>query len=208
MYSDFHDIAFVSERVEILQSLDGEIEYIPNFLSAPESEQWLSRLTEQAEWVQPKVRLFGKWHSTPRLVSYYADPGIAYSYSGNAHVAGSWLPLLDMLRHRVAEQCGTAFNSVLLNLYRNGQDHMGWHADNELELGRNPTLASLSLGAERDFHLKHSGSQQKLRIALASGSLLIMRGALQHHWQHCLPKRAKISSPRVNLTFRQVHQKS
>ena len=133
------------------------------------------------------------------------DPGARYRYSGTTHTPSPWHAAVLNLRDRIAAHCDAPFNSVLINLYRTGQDSMGWHADNEPELGPEPLIASVSLGATRDFRLRRNDrSQPTITHALESGSLLVMKGDMQRDWQHSLPRRARVNQPRINLTFRQV----
>src|SRR5690606_28110797 len=133
------------------------------------------------------------------------DPGMTYRYSGLTLEPLPWTPALAAIRQRIEEYSDCHFNSLLANLYRNEQDSVGWHADNEPELGENPALASLSLGETRDFLLKHRDHpEQKVTMALEHGDLLIMKGALQHHWLHQMPKSKAQCGPRINLTFRRI----
>ena len=130
------------------------------------------------------------------------DAGFTYSYSGTSKTASSWTPPLLRIRERVETCCGHEFNSCLLNLYHDGSEGMGWHSDDEKTLGRNPVIASVSFGAERPFRFKHRVTKEVVPLILESGSLLVMKGETQHHWVHALPKTKKITSPRINLTFR------
>lgn len=185
--------------------LDGELVYNTNFLSSSEADNLLHTLTEDVNWRQDRIRLFGKEHLIPRLQCFQGDPGISYLYSSLKLDAEFWHPLLDQLKNNLVEPCGTTFNAVLLNLYRNGQDSMGWHSDDEPELGQNPTIASISLGEERRFLLRRKDNHKiKREIVLEHGSLLVMRGTLQHFWQHSVPRTQKPREPRINLTFRRV----
>lgn len=184
---------------------DGELVYDANFLSGMEADCLLHTLTEQVHWRQDRIRLFGKEHLIPRLQSFQGDPGISYLYSNLRLDAEPWHPALNQLKSRLVKPCGTTFNAVLLNLYRNGQDSMGWHSDDEPELGQNPIIASISLGEERRFLLRRKDDHSiKHEIVLAHGSLLVMRGTLQHFWQHSVPRTQKPREPRINLTFRHV----
>ena len=135
---------------------------------------------------------------------WYGDPDAGYRYSGIDHQPRPWTPELQAIRARVEKQCQCIFNSVLANLYRDGKDSMGCHADDEKELGRNPVIASLSLGDERLFKLHHKNSKATLDIILGHGDLLVMAGTLQHHWQHSVPKTKKFKTGRINLTFRRI----
>jgi alkylated DNA repair dioxygenase AlkB len=156
-------------------------------------------------WEQKQVFVYGKWHLTPRLTAWQAAPGIRYRYSGQTHEAAPMAPAIRALADQLAADFEVPFNSVLLNWYRSGQDAMGWHADDEPELGPEPVIASVSLGATRRFVLKHkTDKRQKAHFDLTHGSLLLMKGRLQHDWLHALPRTAKVSTGRINLTFRQV----
>ncbi|MDI3323315.1 alpha-ketoglutarate-dependent dioxygenase AlkB [Pontibacterium granulatum] len=184
---------------------DGELIYDANFLNGIEADNLLHTLTDEVNWRQDCIRLFGKEHLIPRLQCFQGDPGISYLYSNLKLDAESWHPALQQLKNRLVEPCGTNFNAVLLNLYRNGQDSMGWHSDDEPELGQNPTIASISLGEERRFLLRRKDEHNlKREIVLQHGSLLVMRGTLQHFWQHSVPRTQKPRKPRINLTFRHV----
>lgn len=184
---------------------DGELIYDANFLSVTEADNLLRTLTEEVNWRQDRIRLFGKEHPIPRLQSFQGEPGISYLYSNLKLEAEPWHPALDRLKNSLIEPCGTTFNAVLLNLYRNGHDSMGWHSDDEPELGQNPTIASISLGEERRFLLRRKDDHNiKREIVLEHGSLLVMRGTLQHFWQHSVPRTQKPREPRINLTFRHV----
>lgn len=165
----------------------------------------MNRLIADLEWEQPEIRLFGRWHRIPRLQHWCADEGVVYRYSGRTLPAAPWSSELDWLRHLTEQLTGLSFNSVLVNLYRDGDDAMGWHADDEVELGAEPWIASWSFGASRDFCLRRKGgSVTGHRITLEDSTLLLMSPAIQHRWQHALPRRKRIDQPRLNLTFRRV----
>ncbi|MBD2766903.1 alpha-ketoglutarate-dependent dioxygenase AlkB [Hymenobacter sp. BT664] len=185
-----------------------DVLFDPSFLSAAEADAFLAQLTAEVAWEQRSLRLFGREHPQPRLTAWYGDPAARYTYSGLAWEPRPWTPVLRHLRQRLAAAATTAFNSVLLNYYRDGRDSMGWHSDDEPELGPAPTIASLSLGATRRFRLRPrpGGGQNHapFGLDLPSGSLLLMRGPTQQHWQHALPKSARPIGPRLNLTFRWV----
>ncbi|PJJ48490.1 alkylated DNA repair dioxygenase AlkB [Hymenobacter chitinivorans DSM 11115] len=178
------------------------------FLPAPLAEQLLTELTTGIAWRQEPIKLFGKQVLQPRLTAWYGAAGAQYSYSGLTWQPLPWTPALQRLRGQVEAACHTSFNSVLLNLYRDGQDSMGWHADNEPELGAAPVIASVSLGATRRFRLRPRDPQrpphEPLTLELASGSLLVMRGPTQQHWLHAVPKTARPVGSRLNLTFRRI----
>lgn len=169
-----------------------------------DADLWMRTLTEQLPWRQGRVRVYGRDHPTPRLESWFGAAGVRYRYSGQQLEATGWPPAVRPLVGAVRELAGEPFNAVLANWYRDGADRMGWHADNEPELGRNPVVGSLSFGVRRDFRLRlNADHRHTLKVALGEGDLLIMAGPLQHHWQHSVPRRAR-SGERVNLTFRRV----
>jgi len=172
--------------------------YWERFLAAPEAERLFAALRDHVPWAQLRNHLW----TFPRLTAFVADPGIVYRYSGVTHTGEGWPAELLAVRRQVERQSGASFNGALLNLYRDGSDSMGRHADAEPELGRNPVVASVSLGAVRRFVLRHRLGGEKRALDLAAGSLLLMGGTLQHHWQHELPKTTEPVGARVNLTFR------
>ena len=181
----------------------------PNFLPESEASTLRAQLTAEVAWEQRAIRMFGRELPQPRLTAWHGDPAARYTYSGLTWEPRPWTPALLDLRQRVAAATGARFNSVLLNYYRDGRDSMGWHADDEPELGPSPVIASLSLGATRRFRLRPIGLKagalaQPLGLDLPNGSLLLMRGPTQHCWQHALPKTARPTGPRLNLTFRWV----
>ena len=178
----------------------------PAFLSKAEAAALLAGLTAGIAWEQRSIRLFGQLVPQPRLTAWYGDPAACYTYSGLRWEPRPWLPALLTLRQRLQAATGSRFNSVLLNLYRDGRDSMGWHADDEPELGPAPAIASLSLGATRRFRLRPRAGllHAPLALDLPAGSLLLMQGPTQRHWQHALPKTARPVGPRLNLTFRWV----
>ena len=178
------------------------------FLPLSAADKLLTELTDAVPWQHQPIRLFGREVLQPRLTAWYGDAGATYRYSGLTLAPLPWTATLQQLRHQVEAATGSRFNSVLLNLYRTGQDSMGYHADDEPELGPEPVIASLTLGATRTFRLKPRPTLQPvptaLSLALTSGSLLVMRGATQQNWLHALPKTARPVGPRLNLTFRLV----
>ena len=184
---------------------DADISYWPGFLTTAEADFYLQTLHDTLAWQQDSIRLFGQYRQIPRLQAWYGDQGVVYSYSGTRLSASSWTPALQALQRRVEQATAHRFNSVLANLYRDGQDSMGWHADDEAELGEDPVIASLTLGATRDFKLRHKRNGDTHKIALCHGSLLIMAGATQHNWQHAIAKTRKPCGKRINLTFRWVN---
>lgn len=183
----------------------GEVFYFPEFLSPEDSQLAFNRLNGETPWRSEEIVLFGRSVMQPRLFAWYSDPGLSYGYSGLKMEILPWTPFLLDLKKRVEVKCKRHFNSVLLNLYRNEKDSNGWHSDDESELGPQPFIASLSLGEERDFLMKHKiDKEKKLKLSLASGSLLTMSGDSQKYWKHCLPKRSRPLGPRINLTFREI----
>ncbi len=173
---------------------------------APEDAQALQQqLTETLPWSIHRIRLFGRWVDSPRLSCWIGDPQAVYRYSGQTFAPHPWTQALAALRDRLREELGVPFNSVLANLYRDGRDAMGWHSDDEPELGAEPVIASLSLGAARRFVLRRRDDHAvKQTLVLEPGSLLVMRGACQRDWQHALPRTARPVGPRINLTFRHL----
>ncbi|MAM70128.1 MAG: alpha-ketoglutarate-dependent dioxygenase AlkB [Gammaproteobacteria bacterium] len=200
---------FSSAQNEILPLIQnqGELLCLPNWLSREEQGRYFSSFSQELDWKTETLMMAGKAVQSPRLVAWYGDPGARYRYSGLTYTALPWHPLLSELRQRLIQDFETPLNSVLANLYRNGKDSVSWHADSEPELGAEPVIYSLSLGTSRFFDFRRiSDHKQKHRIELHSGTLLIMRGPFQHYWQHQVPKQLKIDEPRINLTFRYIHQ--
>ncbi|MFW6515279.1 alpha-ketoglutarate-dependent dioxygenase AlkB family protein [Acinetobacter baumannii] len=156
-------------------------------------------------WKQDFINLYGKKIPLPRLTSWYGDDGKAYKYSGILSQPNPWNKGLLYIKERIEKVSGTQFNSVLMNWYRNGEDYLNWHTDDEPELGKNPTIASVNFGETRDFQVRHKDDHQlKFTVPLQHGSLLIMSGEMQHFWQHSVPKRKKVQHSRFNLTFRMI----
>ncbi|PPK77686.1 alkylated DNA repair dioxygenase AlkB [Methylobacter tundripaludum] len=193
-----------------LAPFDGELYLIKPFYSLPESDRLFAQLHAELAWQEEAIFIYGRWVKVPRLMCWYGDPDAWYRYSGVNHQPMPWTPVLQAIREKVERQCQCqcTFNSVLANLYRDGNDSMGCHADDEKELGPNPVIASLSLGDERLFRLHHKKTKDKLDIVLGHGDLLVMAGTLQHHWMHSVPKTKKLKTPRINLTFRTIRAAS
>jgi len=188
---------------------DGVAVYWPEAFGRAEADTLFDRLRADIQWREEEIIIFGERKRVPRLVAWHGDPGAAYTYSGVGHEPEPWTAPLAELRARVEALSGQRFNAVLLNLYRSGADGMGWHADDEPELGVNPVIASVSLGATRRFRLRHRRRKALTReLDLAHGSLLLMSGTTQHHWVHALPKTARAVGERINLTFRALLQAS
>lgn len=166
----------------------------------------LDRLIAEIHWRRETISMWGKTYLQPRLIAWYGDPGATYTYSGLQLEPLPWTPLLADVKTTVERLTGTAFNSALLNYYRDHRDSMGLHSDDEAELGPLPTIASLSLGAERTLILKHrrDRTHRQVRLPLAGGSLLVMCGDTQRNWKHGINKEGGPCGPRVNLTFRRI----
>lgn len=182
---------------------DADVTYYPSFFGKEKADELFALFLEQTAWQHDTITVFGKSHSQPRLTALYGNEGKPYAYSNIVMQPHPWTPALTFVKDAVEQACNDRFTTVLLNLYRDGRDSNGWHADNERELGRNPLIASISLGSERMFHMRHNQDTSKtLKLRLAHGSLLIMAGATQHFWKHQIPKTAVPIAPRINLTFR------
>ncbi|MEZ8144360.1 alpha-ketoglutarate-dependent dioxygenase AlkB [Enterovibrio sp. FF113] len=181
---------------------DGKLYWQPDFVDESEASTLFDALLSTLPWQQLPIKMYGREVLQPRLQAWFGDCG--YTYSGLALSPARFPPLIEQLKSRCERVSGTVFNSVLANLYRDGQDYMGWHQDNEPELGAEPSIASLTFGEARRFVLKHIHTGEKREFELGSGSLLIMAGKTQSYWQHTLPKTAKMKGPRVNLTFRNI----
>lgn len=196
----------LQQNFQRLDLPDADIYWSPAWLDTPEADKLLQTLTDTLAWEAREIKMFGRVLPQPRLTAWYGEPAARYTYSGLSWDPLPWTEELAALRKRLERLCLIDFNSVLANLYRDGADSMGWHSDDEKELGPEPVIASLSLGAERDFQFRHR-SRKSLpteTIRLTHGSLLLMAGSTQHHWKHQLPKRKRVSAPRINLTFRQI----
>jgi alkylated DNA repair dioxygenase AlkB len=188
-----------------LELFEGDARLWPQAFDASEARQLFDELRREIRWQQEEIVMFGERRRVPRLVAWHGDPGAGYVYSGTDHQPEPWTPPLERIRDRVGSLTGARFNAVLLNLYRDGRDGMGWHADDEPELGRNPVIASVSLGATRRFCLRHRRRKDlKVDLQLPHGSLLCMGGATQHNWVHALPKTRLPVGERINLTLRHV----
>ena len=182
------------------------VEYIENFFDSDQSQLYMKHLTNDIKWKREKIRMWGREIVTKKRIAWYADEGKSYTYSGSTFHPDQWNELLLEIKKHVEQYIKFQFNSVLLNEYPNGKVGMGWHSDDERELGIDPIIASLSFGANRDFIFKHKTDKsfENIKIHLKSGSLLLMLGSTQHHWKHSLPKRLKVREPRINLTFRKI----
>lgn len=187
---------------ELLPS-DGSAQLWRGFLDQAQSDAVLAAIEQEAGWTQDYIRIQGQTIPLPRLTAWHGTRG--YRYSGIMNPHKPWTPVMLALATRLEDSLGVAFNSVLCNRYRTGQDSVAWHADDEPELGRTPTIASISLGAARKFSLKRKdGSGSRIDVMLGHGDLLVMSGLCQQHWLHQLPKSKRVEGERINLTFRQV----
>ncbi|WP_445385495.1 alpha-ketoglutarate-dependent dioxygenase AlkB family protein [Robiginitalea sp. IMCC44478] len=195
-----------SREPELIQLPDAELLYQPDFLDLQEADAFFSYLRNDVPWQQDDIRVFGKTYAQPRLTALFGLEGKPYTYSGITMLPHPFPERLNKLKAAVEKQAGVAFTSCLLNLYRDGNDSNGWHADNEKELGQNPVIASVSLGETRKFKMKHRRDKNlKYDLELVAGSLLIMKGSTQHHWLHQVPKTKKPVGERINLTFRRIY---
>jgi alkylated DNA repair dioxygenase AlkB len=177
---------------------------LERFLDATESATLFDELLASVPWRDDRIAIFGRTYDVPRRTAWFGDPGAVYAYSRIVHEPEPWTPVLSSLRDRVSAVADAPFNSVLINWYRDGRDSNGWHADNEPELGAEPVIASLSLGATRTMRFRHVRTRNTFGLPLSDGDLLLMWGDAQVVWQHTIAKATKVTSGRVNLTFRYV----
>ncbi|HRH02325.1 MAG TPA: alpha-ketoglutarate-dependent dioxygenase AlkB [Bacteroidia bacterium] len=193
---------FVKEGLNIIA--DGEYIFYRNYFSKSECDLLLKNLRDNILWKQESMNMYGKKIDFPRLTAWYGNNDKPYSFSGITLQPHPWTAEIKTIKEKIEPISKTVFNSVLLNLYRDGNDSISWHTDAEKELGINPVIASVNFGATRKFQLRHIKTKEKLEIELTNGSLLIMQGALQHFWQHQVPKTSKVVGERINLTFREI----
>jgi alkylated DNA repair dioxygenase AlkB len=179
-----------------------EILYDPEFLGMADADHFQEDFSQNLDWEQRSIKIFGRPVAQPRLTAWYGEAD--YTYSGLHWAARAWPEELKRLKTKVENHCGERFNSVLANLYRDGRDSVGWHSDDEPELGPEPVIASVSLGVARTFQMKHKSDDAEWKVLLTHGSLLLMKGPTQQNWKHALPKDKKIREPRINLTFRRI----
>jgi alkylated DNA repair dioxygenase AlkB len=185
---------------------DGSALLYVDFFQEPVADDLLYDLLQMLPWEQHELVMFGKRIPEPRFSCWHSDSGTTYTYSGKARVAHAFTPALRDIRQQCESLTSHTFNGVLANLYRNGADHMGWHADNEPVNGPEPIIASVSLGSERRFDFKHQITGELVSTLLPHGSLLVMSGKSQSHWLHRIAKSTKITEPRINLTFRHLYE--
>ena len=192
-------------EAQVLDLPKAEVIYYPNFLEVKEVTSIFESLQKETPWQQDDITVFGKIYAQPRLTALYANNNLPYSYSNITMHPHSFTPLIDNLRKQIEKHTEATYTACLLNLYRDGKDSNGWHSDDEKELGRNPTIASLSLGASRVFKFRSKEEKSKIKsLVIEPGSLLLMKGETQHNWQHQLPKTSKKVTARINLTFRKI----
>jgi len=180
-----------------------QIDFFSHWLSPKDADSLMNTLVSNQNWQQPKIKIFEKEHPIPRKVSWLGEA--SYSYSGLTHPPSPWPAALSFIKKRLEDELNQPFNGCLLNLYRDGGDNMGWHADDEKELGKEPLIASLNLGATRTFRFKAKKGVQRTPpppTLLTHGSLLVMKGKTQQFFHHSIPKEKNAIKPRLNLTFR------
>lgn len=186
---------------------NGEAYYYPSFFDRSLSDRYIKLMQEKIHWQQEPIWIFGKKVMQPRLTALYGNPEIPYGYSGIEMQPFAWLDFLLEIKHKIEEKSQTEFTHVLLNYYRDGQDSMGWHRDNEKVLGQNPVIASLSFGVPRKFQFRlYQDKTVKRELILEHGSFLLMKGETQHYWEHQLPKSTRVGGARINLTFRKIYR--
>lgn len=187
---------------------DGEIESYETFFDRKESDRLLDLLKETIDWKQESMQMYGKQVAFPRLTAWYGDNDKPYKFSGITLSPNNWTKELLEIKNKIEPIAGVTFNSVLLNRYRDGNDSISWHTDAEPELGTNPIIASVNFGAKRRFMLRHINNHGlKYEVDLKHGSFLLMKGSLQHFWQHQVPKTKENIGERINLTFRVIKNK-
>ncbi|HAO55071.1 MAG: alpha-ketoglutarate-dependent dioxygenase AlkB [Pseudomonadales bacterium] len=181
-----------------------DFSYFPKYLDNSSSDKLLETLLERNQWEREIFKIYGKSISAPRLTSWFSDPMVSYRYSGKKRIGKPFTPELFQLRQILNARLNVHFNFVLANFYRDGKDYVGWHADDEPDLGSRPLIASISLGESRRFRVRHNSRKVTESIDLVHGSLLIMRGQSQSHFKHCLAKTKRLVNSRINLTFRTI----
>lgn len=192
------------EQPDNLLSKQGSAKYHGVLIPPASADEYFNRLFTGIEWKNDEALIFGKRIITKRKVAWYASQPFEYTYSNTTKRALPWTSELLELKELVEEKTGESFNSCLMNLYHDGSEGVSWHSDGEKDLKENGAIGSLSFGAERKFSLRHKATKEKVSLVLEHGSLLVMQGATQKYWQHCLPTTKKVTEPRVNLTFRTI----
>jgi len=188
-----------------LLPIDGEAYFMAHFFDTEKSNELFDSLLDNIRWKHEPVKIMGKEIMQPRLTAWYGDEGKSYSYTGINMMPSPWNDDLRYIRELIEKKTGLTFNSALLNQYRDGNDSVGWHRDNESSLGVNPIIASVSFGTSRVFSFKHHKDKKlKEKITLTNGSLLLMMGETQHRWLHSIQKDLSVAAPRINITFRTI----
>ncbi len=201
------DLFSLNQQFKDLELPDADISILHEIEMPLSYDRMLQKLMDQTKWRQEDVRVYGKVYQQPRLVALYADEGKRYDYSGLTMHPLPWTDLLREIKRRIEDCTDATFNAVFLNLYRDHNDSMGFHSDDEKELGKNPVIASLTFGATRTFIMKHKSNKDLplVKIPLESGTVLLMKGTTQHFWKHGINKQTAPCGPRVNLTFRTLY---
>lgn len=195
----------MNTNYENLLPIDGEVYLFPELFNRSASNELFELLTQNIQWKQEPVKIMGQEIMQPRLTAWYGDEGMSYSYTGITMHPLPWTKELLLIKEAIEKISGERFNSALLNLYRNGNDSVGWHRDNEKSLGVNPVIGSVSFGESREFSLKHYKDKKlRTKVMLDSGSFLLMKGETQHNWLHSIQKNSAIIKPRINITFRTI----
>jgi len=201
------DLFTTSDTCHKLSIPDAECTLYPNFFDNTKADKYFTQLTNAIQWSQETILMYGKKMNVPRLSAWYGDHGLSYEYSGIKKVTLPWNTALMSIKNKIESVTNISFNSVLVNLYRNGNDSVDWHSDDEPELGMDPIIASISLGEERQFQMKNKKDKTlKQSFVLPHGSLLLMCGQTQKNWMHKIPKSTRVKGPRINLTFRTIIQ--
>jgi len=195
------------EKFPYIINNNGEAIYYGKIISEELLHYYYAELLNKIEWNNEVVVMFGKEITTKRKVAFYSDANIQYRYAQKTKIGIPWTSTLFEIKSIAESYTKVQYNACLLNLYHDGNESMGWHADNEIEIIPNSSIASLSLGAARKFSFKNRNTKETISLQLETGSLLEMKGAIQKNWLHCLPKSTKINTPRINLTFRQMNTK-
>ncbi len=199
------DESIKSMEKEVLSMPDADVIFYRNFFNQQESYEFFQALFNEIKWRQDKIKMYGKELNLPRKTAWYGDRDKPYTFSGIHLEPEPWTPMLLQIKEKIEDIAEVKFNSVLLNLYRDGNDGISWHTDAEPELGTNPIIASVSFGGARRFMFRHKQNKDlKTEVELTDGSFLVMAGTTQHFWQHQIPKTSKKVQPRINLTFRVI----
>jgi alkylated DNA repair dioxygenase AlkB len=203
------DESLKSDEKEVISMPDADVIFYRNFYNQQESDELFKTLFNEIKWRQDKMKIYGKEVNLPRKTAWYGDKNKSYTFSGIHLQPEPWTPTLLQVKEKVEKIGKVQFNSVLLNLYRDGNDGISWHTDAETELGKNPVIGSVSFGGTRRFMFRHKYNKElKAEIELTHGSFLLMAGTTQHFWQHQIPKTSKNVQPRINLTFRVIEHSS